>query len=274
MKKDKLTQLKTLAYSVRKNIIDMAEHGGCYIGSAYSCVELIVYLYENFMKYDFAEPANKDRDLLFLSKGHAVSALYSYFVEKKILSRERLKNHQCVKDDIYLHPNPSIAGIEFHSGSLGHLLSIGVGAALNFKSKKLDNRVIVILGDGELNEGSNWEALMIASAQNLDNLLLLIDRNKFQANFRTEDLIPIEPLFDKLKAFGCSVFSVHGHSFQSIEECFSQFSLCSKKPIAVIANTTRGKGIKSYEDDWEKWFVEITTNEKTELLNQLQIINE
>ena len=270
MNKLELERLDKLARTVRENILNMAEKGGCFLGAAYSCVDIIVYLYERFMNFNFQNPGCSNRDLFFLSKGHAVPALYGYFVEKEMLSYQRLGNHQSVNDVIYLHPNPSIPGIECHSGSLGHLLSVAVGAALNFKSKQLTNRVIVVLGDGELNEGSIWESLLIASAQHLDNLLIIIDRNQFQANFKTEDLIPLEPLSDKFEAFGCLLVSVYGHSFNCLEECFSNLPMNQKKPVVVIANTTRGKGIKNFENDWDKWFVQITPQEKTDLFQQLQ----
>lgn len=267
-------ELIAMAYNVRKNILTLAQKGGCFIGSAFSCIEIIIYLYEEFMKFNIHKPLDPQRDFFFLSKGHAVPTLYSYFVEKDVLAYERLKNHQSVKDDIYLHPSPHIPGVEFHSGSLGHLLSVAVGSAINFKRKNLPNRVIIILGDGELNEGSIWEALLIASAQQLSNLIIIIDRNGFQANFKTEDLLPLEPLSDKLLAFGCNVLKVNGHDFKSLSVCFSQVETSSKKPLIIIAKTVRGKGIPSLENNWDKWFVEVNYEEKRILLEQLQYVKE
>ena len=161
-----------------------------------------------------------DRDFLFLSKGHDVPALYGTFAELGYMPKARLANHLKANDSIYWHPNRSVPGVEFHSGSLGHLPSVGLGVALDNRMRGLKNRTIVITGDGELNEGSVWETVLVAAAHNLSNFTLVVDRNHFQANVATEDLIPLEPLGPKFEAFGWAVQRIDGHDFAQLEAAF------------------------------------------------------
>jgi len=191
MDTSEINNLESLAFNVRKNIIELTAKGGCFIGASLSCVEIILYLYKKYLNVNIDNLQDEDRDYFLLSKGHDVPTLYSTFVELGWLKQERLNNHTKVNDDIYWHPNRNIPGIEFHSGSLGHLLSVGMGIAIDIQRSKKNNKVVVLLGDGELNEGSNWEALLVAHAYKLDNLVIVVDRNKFQANMRTEELMVI-----------------------------------------------------------------------------------
>ena len=155
----------------------------------------------------------------------------------------------------------NILGIEFHSGSLGHLLSVAIGIAIDCKMRGHKNKVVVILGDGELNEGSIWEAALVAAAKNLDNLIAVIDRNNFQANIQTESLIPLNPIEGKFKAFGWNTASCDGHSFQSMSETFSNYESGTGKPSVFIAETVRGKGLSSIEARADRWFVNFTHQE-------------
>src|SRR5262249_39708600 len=157
-----------------------------------------------------------ERDYLFLSKGHDVPALYGTLAELGFFPRERLQNHLKVSDKLYWHPNRAVPGVEFHSGSLGHLLSVAMGVAWDIKLRGRTNRVYVVLGDGEMDEGSIWEGLLVAAAKKIDNLVVVVDRNEFQANIRTEELIPLEPLPAKLEAFGWAVRDCDGHDFSSL----------------------------------------------------------
>src|SRR5258708_10261915 len=174
MTSTKLESLQSTALRVREHIIRLSAGGGCFIGASISCVELMVYLYAEQLRRDPAKPADPERDYLFLSKGHDVPALYGTFVEMGLLDASRLKNHLSTADSIYWHPNRAIPGVEFHSGSLGHLPAVAAGVALDCKLKGGDNRVIVITGDGELNEGSVWETLLVANAQGLGDLALVV----------------------------------------------------------------------------------------------------
>ena len=194
MTSDKLKELKERALKVREHIVRLSTGGGCFTGASLSCADLIVFLYSGFLNISKERLDDPTRDYLLLSKGHDVPALYGMFVEIGWMEKSRLDNHLKSNDHIYWHPNRNVPGIEFHSGSLGHLPAVSLGIAMDCKMRGTNNRVIVITGDGELDEGSVWETLHVASAYKMNNFTLVVDRNHFQANMRTEDLIPLEPL--------------------------------------------------------------------------------
>ncbi len=269
MKKQKLQELQQTAYKVREHIIRMSGNGGCFIGASLSCADLIVFLYKDFLNISKETLTDPDRDYLFLSKGHDVPALYGTYVELGWLEKDRLQNHLKTNDDIYWHPNRNIPGIEYHSGSLGQNLSVAIGVALDCKLKNKKNKIIVILGDGECNEGSIWEALLVANSQKLDNLLVVVDRNQFQANFPTEELIPLNPLDKKFESFGCNVKQIDGHDFEEMEKTFSKFPFEKEKISVVIAETVRGKGLPSIEKRADRWFVNFNQKEVEQLLKEL-----
>jgi transketolase len=254
---------------VREHIIRMGRGGGCFIGASLSCADLIVYLYSHGLSIDPSRLDDPDRDYLFLSKGHDVPALYGTLAELGYIDRERLGNHLSPDDSIYWHPNRRIPGVEFHSGSLGHLLSVAIGVALDIRLRGGSNRVFVILGDGELNEGSIWEGLLVANAYGLDNLTAIVDRNWFQANIRTEELIPLEPLDARFEAFGFRCARIDGHSFGAMHDAFSRLPLEPGRPNVVIADTIRGKGCGSIEERADRWFVKLTDNDAETLLREL-----
>ena len=269
MDKKKLTELKETAFRVREHIIRMSSEGGCFIGASLSCADLIVYLYKEFLNVNKDNLNDPNRDYLFLSKGHDVPALYGTFAEIGFIEKDRLKNHLETNDFIYWHPNRNIPGIEFHSGSLGHSLSVAIGVAIDCKMKKQENKVVVILGDGELDEGSIWEAALVAGAKKLDNLIAVVDRNHFQANIETEKLIPLNPIADKFEAFGWKVRTCDGHDFKDMGKAFSNFPIEEGKPSIVIAETKRGKGLPSIEARADRWFVNFTGDEVEMLLKEL-----
>ncbi|MGD1007856.1 MAG: transketolase [Ignavibacteriaceae bacterium] len=264
-----LENLQQTAFKVREHIIKMSGNGGCYIGASLSCADILVYLYKRFLNINPCNLTDGNRDYLFLSKGHDVPALYGTLAEVGIIEKARLKNHLKLNDDIYWHPNKKIPGIEFHSGSLGHLLSVSMGVAYDCILKRQNNKVVVIMGDGELNEGSNWEAILVASALKLNNLLVIIDRNQFQANIRTEQLIPLEPLERKFEAFDWDVITCNGHDFLSLEEAVSTIYMSSQRPSVIIADTIRGKGLPSIENKADRWFCNFSDAEIKKLLNEL-----
>jgi transketolase len=198
-----------------------------------------------------------------------VPALYGTFVELGWLAPQRLQNHLSPNDDLYWHPNRNIPGIEFHSGSLGHLLAVASGVALDCKLRRQTNRVVVITGDGELNEGSNWEACLVAQAYHLDNLVIVVDLNAFQANLRTEALLPLEPLAQKFEAFGCAVRQVDGHDFRALAELFAGLPFADGRSSVVIADTVRGRGLPSLEQRADRWFCNFSHDEVAQLLDEL-----
>ena len=241
----------------------------------------MVYLYARVIRRNGDDPHDPERDYLFLSKGHDVPALYGTFVEMGFLDAARLSQHLSTSDHIYWHPNREIPGVEFHSGSLGHLPAVAAGVALDCKLRGSRNRVVVITGDGELNEGSVWETLLVAHAYGLDNLTIVVDRNQFQANIRTEELVPLEPLADKLRAFGCVVQRIDGHDFAELERAFEPVMHPQQKAAqgvihgsggkvrVIIADTVRGKGLPSIEARADRWFCSFTGKEVEELLEEL-----
>jgi transketolase len=269
MTKDKLESLQSVALKVREHIIGMSTGGGCFIGASLSCVELVVYLYSEFLNIDPSNLKNPDRDYLFLSKGHDVPALYGTLGELGFIDLSRLKNHLLTNDSVYWHPNRNIPGVEFHSGSLGHLPSVAAGVALDCRLKDEPNQIVVITGDGELNEGSVWETILVANAYKLNNLTIIVDRNQFQANIRTEELVPLEPLEDKFKAFGCEVKRINGHNFMEIEEALKGIPYTGNKVNVIIADTVRGKGLPSIEAKADRWFCAFTEKETGQLMEEL-----
>jgi transketolase len=261
--------LKDIALRVREHIIRMSADGGCFIGASLSSADILVYLYAEFLNINIGNLDDPERDYFFLSKGHDVPALYGTFAELGLISKERLQNHLSVDDHIYWHPNTRVAGIEFHSGSLGHLPSVALGVAIDIKIRGGQNKVVCVLGDGELNEGTCWEAVLVANAYRLDNLFFVVDRNQFQANMATEDLIPLEPLADKFRSFGAAVKRVNGHDFLALDEAFSTCPFQEGKLNVVIADTVRGKGLPSIERRADRWFCNFTIAETEELLQEL-----
>ncbi len=262
-------ELETIALNVREHIIKMSTDGGCFTGASLSAVDMIVYLYAEFLNLHKDNLNDPERDYLFLSKGHDVPALYGTFAELGLIEKERLTNHLSINDHIYWHPNTHIPGIEFHSGSLGHLPSVAIGVAMDIKIRGGANKVICIMGDGELNEGSCWEAVLVANAYKLDNLIFVIDRNKFQANMATEDLIPLEPLHNKFTAFGAAVSRIDGHDFNELRRAFEKYPFAEGKLNVVIADTIRGKGLPSIQARADRWFCNFSADEVEQLLLEL-----
>jgi transketolase len=268
--KEEIKELEELAYRVREHIIKMSGKGGCFIGASLSCTDLLVFLYSRFLKISKDNLNDPERDYLFLSKGHDVPALYGTLVELGFMNKERLFNHLKTNDAIYWHPNKLVPGIEFHSGSLGHLLSVAIGVAIDCKLKNQHNKIVVVTGDGELNEGSMWESFLVASAKKLDNLIIIVDRNHFQANAETEKLIPLEPLLDKFEAFGLASAHIDGHDFDQMQKILSQLPFEEGKPSVIAADTVRGKGLPSIQARADRWFCNFTDTEIECLLKELR----
>src|SRR5262249_4528585 len=257
------------AVRVRERIIRMAAGGGCFIGASLSCADLIVFLYASVLNVAPGTRTSKDRDYLFLSKGHDVPALYGTLAEFGFVDEKRLDHHLTAHDSIYWHPNRGVPGVEFHSGSLGHLPAVALGVAMDIQMAGGSNRVFVIVGDGELNEGAVWEAALVAAARRLDNLVFIVDRNGFQANMRTEDLVPLEPIEAKFAAFGWAAARIDGHDFDAMERSFSRLPIEQGKPSVIVADTVRGKGLASMERRADRWFVALTSEEVAALIGGL-----
>jgi transketolase len=258
-----------LALRVREHVIRMTRGGGCFLGASLSCTDLIVHLYTQVLRTSPVASADPDRDYLLLSKGHDVPALYSTLAELGWMPTTRLARHLDPDDSLYWHPNRDIAGVEFHSGSLGHLLSVGAGIAYDAKMRGGPSRVFVLLGDGELDEGSVWEAALVAAALGLDNLIAVVDRNRYQANCATEDLTPLEPIAPKFETFGWSTRRINGHDFDQLDRAFGELPVHTGKPSVIVADTVRNKGLPSLEGKPDRWFVRLSPFEIEQLIGEL-----
>lgn len=260
--------LEELAWRVRRRIVRLAGRTGAYIGSALSCADILAFLYAHHLDVSPSRLADPDRDVLLLSKGHAVAALYAVLAELGFFGADHPADEGVSVEPLYHHPHPDVPGVEFFSGSLGHLLPVGVGVALSKRLAGRGGRVVVLTGDGELDEGSNWEALLVASAHRLDRLTVIVDRNRLQANIPTESLIPLEPLAEKFVAFGADVVSADGHDFAQLETALGRDHLPGR-PRVVIAETVRGKSIPSIEERVDRWYMAPSESEVVELLREL-----
>ena len=245
-----LKKYQNLAKKIRKDIIEMNyKTKSTHIGSSFSIIELLVSLYFKYLKIDPKNPTNKNRDKLILSKGHACPALYMTLFHRGFFNKKFLDGFARDGGTLEHHLNCDIKrGIEASTGSLGHGLSLGVGMALAAKNNKSKQKIFVILADGELNEGSNWEAIMFAAQHKLDNLIAIVDYNKIQALGRVKQVINLDPLLKKWQSFNWGVREINGHDFQQIFNALEKIPFRKNKPSVIIANTVKGKGVSFMEN--------------------------
>lgn len=220
-----------------------------HIGSCFSIVEILTALYFRYLKFSLSTPTRKNRDRLIFSKGHACPALYVVLQKKGFISKKDLQKYGVNGSVLEHHPTMDFKrGIEVSTGSLGHGLSIGVGMALAAKRDKKKYKVYVLVSDGELNEGSTWEAIMFAAHHKLDNLVVIVDYNKMQALGFAKGIIELEPLIKKWASFNWGVSEIDGHDFNDIFKAFEGLSFKSSKPSVIIAHTTKGRGVSFMEN--------------------------
>jgi len=247
---DEQLALKSLVY--RRRVLEIIKRAGAgHTGGSLSCVDILNVLYNRVLRVSpqtFGDPA---RDRYIQSKGHSVEALYVVLADRGFFDGAQLEMLCGYGSHFVGHPTRKVPGIEQNTGALGHGLPIGVGTAIAAKLDQRDYRVFVLIGDGELAEGSNWEAAMAASHYDLDNLVAIIDHNSLQITGRTRDVCCNEPLDDKFRAFGWDVRAVDGHSLPQLTDVLSHRST-EGRPLAVIANTTKGRGV-SFMEDVAKW---------------------
>ena len=236
---------------LRRLVIDALDGGGRgHIGSSMSLIEIVRVLYDDVLEFRPGEPDWPDRDRCILSKGHGCLALYAVLADKGFFAKEVLKSF--CKQDSFLGGHPErgkVPGVEASTGALGHGLSIAVGMALAARLQKRDRRHFVVLGDGEINEGSVWEAAMSASKHQLSSLTAIVDYNKLQSYGPTAEVMDLEPLADKWRSFGFSVAEVDGHNVEDLRSTLGALPFDKQKPSAVIAHTVKGKGIPFAEND-------------------------
>lgn len=224
--------------------------GRGHIGSTMSLIEILRVLYDDILQYDPKNPKWEHRDRCILSKGHGCIAQYALLADKGFIDPSHLDTF-CRFDSILGgHPEANkIPGIEASTGSLGHGLSVGLGIALASRMKQRQNRVFVIMGDGEINEGSVWEAAMCIGKHKLDNLIAMIDYNKIQSAGKTSDIQDLEPLADKWRSFNFAVTEINGHDVLALQNTLNNVPLEKGKPTAIICHTVKGKGIHFAEHD-------------------------
>ncbi len=257
--------LDLTARQLRLRLIQMSHAAGTpHLGSALSCVDILVAAYWNVLKLDASTPADPDRDRFILSKGHAASALYATLAERGFFPKEWLDRFAQHGAPLAEQPAPNCApGVELATGSLGHGLPVGVGMAMAARIQKRDYRVFVCLSDGECNEGTVWEAAMFAPAQKLDHLCIVVDYNKWQATGRSNEIMALPSLRDKWAAFGWTAHEVDGHNISELTRLLSTVPDSSGKPLAIVAHTVKGKGVSFMQDD-NNWHYRIPKAEEVE----------
>ncbi len=244
--------LKAIAHELRIDIARMFRASGTgHMAPALSCVDIFTELYfDGIINWDKRKTSERDR--VILSKGHACAALYVVLAKAGYFPKEELLTFYKKNSRLGGHPNISLPGIETATGALGHGICFATGTAMAAKIDEADYRTYVVLGDGESEEGSVWEAAQFASNQKLDNLTVIMDRNRLQASTWVDDIAPIEPVKDKWEAFGWNVNSVNGHDFEELHGAFLEAKNTKEVPTLIIANTVKGKGFSIAENtpDW------------------------
>ena len=245
-------ELEAIAVTLRRRLVKTsAEAKIPHLGSCLSCVELLVQLYWQELNIEASNPEDPERDRFLLSKGHGAPILFQVLAERGFFPLERLCDFGKQGSVFHEHPpKPGyIPGIEAATGSLGHGLPMCLGMALAARIQNRPARCYALLSDGECNEGSIWEAAMLAAAQKVGNLTAIIDYNKWQATGRSQDVLALEPLGSKWEAFGWHTQQIDGHNFDEISKAFDFARNETQKPSMIIAHTVKGKGISFMEDD-------------------------
>ena len=268
-----LRALEAIAKMMRFRTIRTSHLSGTpHLGSCLSCMDLLVYFYWNVLQLDPTNPRAELRDRFILSKGHAAPALFQVLAERGFFSPEDLEHYGEDGSLFGEHPpTPNhLPGIEDATGSLGHGLPMALGMALASRIQQKPYQVYAVLSDGECNEGSVWEAAMLASSQTVSNLTIAIDYNKWQATGRSDEVLALAPLADKWRAFGWSVTEIDGHDFDQIDEVI-RVHHADPRPKAIIAHTIKGRGVSFMEDD-NNWHYRITSaDEVRKAAEELQI---
>jgi len=257
-----LEELQSLSRSIRGKVVEMSHKARtAHLGSSLSCIDLLVALYWRAVRIDPNNPKEPSRDRCILSKGHAASALYATLAFRGFFPKALLDTFCEEGGALAEHPSPNcLPGVEAATGSLGHGLPIGVGMALAGNIQKTPYRVFVLMSDGECNEGSVWEAAMLAPAHNLDNVVALIDYNKWQATGRSNEVLSLDPLKEKWESFGWHTHEIDGHNMKEIVAAL-ETPPEKHKPTVIIAHTVKGKGISFMEDD-NNWHYRVPTQDE------------
>lgn len=249
---------KSIQY--RRTLLAMIKRANSgHTGGSLSCVDLLNVLYNSVLRVDPANPQHPDRDRYIHSKGHSVEALYTVLADRGFFPAKDLETFERYGSHLIGHPTRKVPGVEQNTGALGHGLALAVGTALAAKLNRQDFRVFTMMGDGELNEGSIWEASMAAAHYRLDNLTVIIDRNGLQITGATEAVMGLEPLEDKLRSFGYAVRRVPGNDIVALRQILNSLPFKPDCPSLVLAQTTKGKGISYMENNFA-WHHRVPTD--------------
>lgn len=260
MDRIKKRRLEKKASDIRRTIFSMLKpHESHHIGCSMSIVELLTVLYFDILAVYPKNIWSKKRDIFILSKGHAAAALYATLFRRGFFTKKILSTYEIDEGLLPGHVTNTVPGVEVSTGSLGHGLSIGAGFALSFLRDKKTNKVYVLLSDGELNEGSTWEAIMFAGHHKLHNLTVIVDANGMQGYGKTKDILDLTPLAAKANAFGWDSFEIDGHDIVDIHNALKKDK--KSKPLFIIANTIKGKGMLHLEGKFESHYKSLNASE-------------
>jgi len=267
-----VNELRLYAKEIRREIINMlTESGSGHTGGSLSAADIVTALYFYKMRYRPQEPAWRERDRFILSKGHAAPVLYAALALAGFFDRVLLKSLRKIESPLQGHPSSKhLSGVEVSTGSLGQGLSLANGIAMGLRLDGLDSRVYCLLGDGELQEGQVWEAAMTAAHYCLDNICAIVDNNGLQIDGFCCDVMKIEPLTEKWKAFGWNVIDIDGHDMEKIVGALDEAEGVKEKPTVIIARTVKGKGVSFFEGKAEYHGVAPSKEERDKALRELE----
>ncbi len=269
LSQSRVEELKREAHDSRKWIIRAAHDPGTHLGGSLSAIDILTALYLHFLKVDPRRPSWSERDRFILSKGHVAYALYVVLAKKGFITFDDLRLYDRPGNHLGTHPSRKLAGVDLSTGSLGHGLSVGVGMALVGKRERRSFRVYTMIGDGELQEGSIYEAAMSATKYQLDNLTAIVDRNMIQTDY-TEKIMPMGDVEPRWKAFGWATKVIDGHDMRQIVDALGALPLERRKPTAIIANTIKGKGVRFIQGTPASHIVRFTEQERDRALRELE----
>lgn len=242
-----VSELRKKAIEVRMGAITLAHRSKGHIGGTLSSADLLTAIYYRYLRFDPKNPRDPDRDRFILSKGHTCEGYLWILADCGFFEKSELEQFNCFRSRLMAHPSSAIDGVDFSTGALGHGLSLGCGVALGAKKNGRSFDTYVVMGDGETDEGSVWEAAMFASANGLDNLYAIVDRNRMQISGGTEDVMPLEPYADKWRSFGFDVLQIDGNDMEQIVAALDELHRRTGKPKLIIADTLKGKGVSYME---------------------------
>lgn len=267
-----LQELQIIANRIRAVALTLAHNANeSHSGGALSMADILAVLYSEYMNVDAIKSNSPERDRFILSKGHCCASLYAMLAEVGVINKdELLQNFAKNGTHYFAHASHTLPGVELSTGSLGHGLPVACGMALGAKKSGMNFNVYCLVGDGEMNEGSNWEAIMFAAHHHLANLCLIIDKNKMQALGDTKDVLCLDPLPDKLKTFGWNVQEIDGHNISEIRSAFEAFQQCVGRPTVIVANTIKGKGVSFMEHNLKFHYSAPKDDELKQALEELR----